>query len=110
MRRVLIGLIAIMMAGQLWADRLRSTTVACPDVKTLKALERLSGDFKAKNLFILQHGCKVLTPKDAIHVLEPDDTCCGVYYRIQVDASGDILYVKKFSVIVEQSDSNVIRF
>ncbi len=93
------------------ADRIQSTTVACPDVKTLERLERMDGSFKDKNLYILQHGCAVLTPEDKIHVLAPDDTCCGLYYRIQVDKTGDIMYVKKFSVYVEQSGSgNILKF
>ena len=114
MRRTLFYLsVLTLLLGALsaQADRIRATTVACADVKTLEKLEHLGGDFKDKNLFILRHGCVVLTPKDKIHVLAPDNSCCGLYYRIQVDATDDIMYVKKFSVQVEQAGTgNVFRF
>ena len=110
MKRTIAWLAVMALAAALQADRIKSTTVACPDVKTLEALETMEGSFKDKNLYILQHGCVVLTPKDKIHVLAPDDTCCGLYYRIQVDATNDIMYVKKFSVYVEQSSGNIFRF
>ena len=114
MRRTLFYLSVLTLlfgALSVQADRIRATTVACADVKTLEKLEHLGGDFKDKNLFILRHGCVVLTPKDKIHVLAPDNTCCGLYYRIQVDATDDIMYVKKFSVQVEQAGTgNVFRF
>ena len=93
------------------ADRIKSTTIACPDVKTLEALEQMEGDFKNKNLLLMQKGCIVLTPKDKIHILEPDSNCCGIYYRIKIDATNDIMYVKKFSVQVEQAGTgNIFKF
>ena len=108
---VMLGLVLALAVSVAQADRIRSTTVACPDVKTLEKLEHLGGDFKDKNLFILRHGCVVLTPKDKIHVLAPDNSCCGLYYRIQVDATNDIMYVKKFSVQVEQAGTgNIFKF
>ncbi len=102
MKRWMLFLAAMVMAVALQADRIKSTTVACPDVKTLEALENMDGSFQDKNMYILKNGCVVLTPKDKIHVLAPDNTCCGLYYRIQIDATNDIMYVKKFSVLVEQ--------
>ena len=100
----------VAMAVGAQADRVKNTTVACPTVKELETLENMDGSFQEKNLYILKHGCVVLTPKDKIHVLAPDDTCCGPYYRIQIDATNDIMYVKKFSVYVEQSTGNVFKF
>ncbi len=111
MKRWIVFLTAMVMAVALQADRIKSTTVACPDVKTLEALENMDGSFQDKNMYILKNGCVVLTPKDKIHVLAPDNTCCGLYYRIQIDATNDIMYVKKFSVYVEQAGKgNIFKF
>ncbi|WP_456381072.1 hypothetical protein [Hydrogenimonas sp.] len=111
MKRWMVFLMAMVMAVAVQADRIKSTTVACPDVKTLEALEEMDGNFRDKNMYILKNRCVVLTPRDKIHVLAPDDTCCGLYYRIQIDATNDIMYVKKFSVHVEQAGTgNVFRF
>ena len=111
MKKTLTWLALVSLAVGLQADRIKSTTVACPDVKTLETLENMDGSFKDKNLYILRHGCVVLTPRDKIHVLEPDENCCGIYYRIQIDATNDIMYVKKFSVYVEQPGTgNIFKF
>jgi hypothetical protein len=110
MKRWILFFAALWLTVGALADRVKNTTVACPTVKELETLENMDGSFRDKNMYILKHGCVVLTPKDKIHVLAPDDTCCGLYYRIQIDATNDIMYVKKFSVYVEQSTGNVFKF
>ncbi|BDY13588.1 hypothetical protein HCR_19000 [Hydrogenimonas cancrithermarum] len=95
----------------LHADRIKSTTVACPTVEILEGLEKSDADFKEKNFYIMQQGCVVLTPKDKIHVLSPDASCCGKYLRISIDRTNDIMYVNKYDVFVEQGGTkNILRF
>lgn len=105
------ALTAVLWVSQASADKIKSSTVACPDVESLEKLTQMKGDYNDKNMYILKHGCKVLTPKDKIHVLAPDDKCCGLYYRIQIDDTNDIMYVGKFSVQVEQAGTkNILKF
>ena len=40
-----VGFVLFLAVSAAQADRIRSTTVACPDVKTLEKLEHLGGDF-----------------------------------------------------------------
>ena len=111
MKRWMVFLTAMSLAVAVQADRIKSTTIACPDIKTFEEIEQKEGDFKNKNLYLMQKGCVVLTPKDKIHILEPDSNCCGIYYRIQIDATNDIMYVRKYNVYVEQSGTgNIFRF
>ncbi len=110
MKRVFL---IVLVAGLscLNADRIKSTTVACPTVEALEKLEKSDADFRQKNLFLMQEGCRVLTPKDKIHVLTPTAACCGKYLRISIDKSNDIMYVDKDSVHIEQpGDKNILRF
>ena len=114
MKRALFPIFALALyfgALSVQADRIRSTTIACPDVETLETLENMEGDFKDKNLFLMQKGCVVLTPKDKIHVLAPDKSCCGIYARVQIDKTGEIMYIRKLDIYIEQSGTgNIFKF
>ncbi len=104
-------ILTALLLMNLYADRIVSTTVACPSVEALEKLQNSDMDFKEKNLFLMQEGCRVLTPKEKIHVLTPTAACCGKYLRISIDKTSDIMYVDKGSVYVEQpGDKNILRF
>ncbi len=106
---LIIGLVASVVTLQ--ADRIRSTTIACYDTKTLQDVLSRVDRYKNNDLKLMQRGCKVLGPKDKIHVLAPDSNCCGIFYRIQVDKTNDIMYVRKIDVKVEQAGTgNIFRF
>ncbi|WP_457598084.1 hypothetical protein [Hydrogenimonas sp.] len=110
MRKILLTLVLFLSIPVL-ADRIKSTTVACPSVETLQRLEESEAGFTEKNLYIMQNKCVVLTPKEKIHVLSPDASCCGVYLRISVERTNDIMYVNKADVAIEQSGTkNILRF
>ncbi|WP_201352755.1 hypothetical protein [Hydrogenimonas urashimensis] len=101
----------VLFSLNLQADRIRSTTIACSDTKTLQKVLSEVGEYKKRNLQLMQMGCKVLSPDDKIHILEPDSNCCGIFYRIQVEKSNDIMYVRKLDVIVEQAGTgNILKF
>ena len=109
MLKIMMVTALVLLSAQ--ADRIKSTTVACPSVETLQTLEKSRADFKDKNLFLMKKGCLVLTPGDKIHVLTPTAACCGRYERISIDATNDIMYVDKSAVYVEQpGDKNILRF
>jgi len=110
MRKILLTMVAFLAASAL-ADRIKSTTVACPSVETLKRLEESDAGFTEKSLYIMEKGCVVLTPREKIHVLTPDASCCGLYLRISVERTNDIMYVNKADVAIEQSGTkNILRF
>jgi hypothetical protein len=53
----------------------------------------------------------VLTPQDKIHVLSPEQLTHGMFVRVQLDRTNEILYVKKKYVKIEQSGSgNILKF
>jgi hypothetical protein len=104
-------LTTLLAVTTLFADKIVSTTVACPSVEALEKLQNSDMDFKEKNLFLMREGCRVLAPKEKIHVLTPTAACCGKYLRISIDKTSDIMYVDKGSVYVEQpGDKNILRF
>ncbi len=98
-------------ALQLQADRITSTAIACPDMEAFKKIKTYSADQGNKELYIMQQGCVVLTPKEKIHVLDTENMPHGMFVRIQLERTNEILYVKKKYVKIEQSGKgNVFRF
>jgi len=106
---LIMGVMALGVTLQ--ADKVRSTTIACYDTKTLVDVLSRVGKYKNDELKLMQRGCKVVGPKDKIHVLAPDSNCCGIFYRIQLDKTNDIMYIRKIDVKVEQAGTgNIFRF
>ncbi len=56
MRKILLTSVLFLSIPVL-ADRIKSTTVACPSVETLQRLEESEAGFTEKNLYIMQKGC-----------------------------------------------------
>ncbi len=110
--RVCMTLAAVCLAAlQLQADKITSTAIACPDMEAFKKIKAYRDESGNKELYIMQQGCVVLTPKEKIHVLEPDRRTHGMFLRVQVDRTNEVMYVHKKYVKVEQSGSgNVFKF
>ena len=95
----------------LQADRITSTAIACPDMEAFRKIKAFDNEQGNKELYIMQQGCSVLTPNDKIHVIDPEQTVHGRFYRIQLERTNEILYIKKNYVKVEQSGSgNIFKF
>ncbi|GEM_PF-1639657 len=105
------ALAALVAATQLPADRITSTTVACPTMEAFRKIREHADTGGNKELYIMQQGCVVLTPKDKIHVIDPDRKMHGMFLKVQIEHSGEILYVQKSHVKVEQAGTgNIFRF
>ncbi|WP_456451260.1 hypothetical protein [Hydrogenimonas sp.] len=98
-------------AVSLPADRITTTAIACPTMEAFKKIHNYQDTSENKELFIMQQGCVVLTPKDKIHVIDPEHKTHGMFLKIQVDRTNEIMYVRKNYVKVEQAGTgNILRF
>ena len=105
------ALLLAALTTTLCADRIKTTAIACPDMAAFKRIKALKESTENKELFIMQQGCVVLSPKDKIHVIDPENPVHGMFLRIQIDRTNETMYIRKNYVKVEQSGrGNVFRF
>jgi hypothetical protein len=110
MKRTILLCTILLAAVSLQADRITSTAIACPTMEAFRALKKMPPD-ENRELYIMKQGCVVLTPKDKIHVIEPDHATHGRFLRIQLERTNETMYVNKNYVKVEQSGKgNIFRF
>jgi len=111
MKRLTILFAGLAFAAlSLQADRITSTAIACPTMEAFRALKSMPAN-ENRELYIMQQGCAVLTPKDKIHVIEPEHSTHGRFLRIQVDRTNETMYVNKNYVKIEQSGrGNIFSF
>jgi len=112
MKRFSLFVLALLTAAvSLPADRITTTAIACPTMEAFRKIHEYIDTSGNKELFIMQQGCVVLTPKDKIHVIDPQNKVHGMFLRVQIDRINEIMYVKKNYVKVEQAGTgNILRF
>ncbi|WP_457597302.1 hypothetical protein [Hydrogenimonas sp.] len=104
-------LLALLATGSLWADKVKTTAVACPTMEAFEKIRAYHDDTASKELYIMQQGCTVLTPNDKIRVIDPEKRVHGTYVKVQVDRTNEILYVNARYIKIEQAGSgNILRF
>ena len=104
---VLIALSSIVLA-----DKVMVETIACPSLSIIKGSGAYTDDIMALNQYAIANGCKFIGSKDSIKAIDYDPaTGKSIFIKILLKNSGDVLYVKRQHIRIEQpGKKNSFRF
>jgi hypothetical protein len=103
----------ISLFSSLFADKVKTKTLACPSVLTLqKAAEIDLQDSLTLEMYSIAHGCVILTREDSIQALGYDPrNAKDIYQKILYKKNGSELYLRRSAIEIEQGGKkNNFRF
>ena len=95
------------------ADKINKKTLACPDIDKLKkAPVHIGADPLALSMYVIANDCKILTKDTDIEAIGYDPrNSTEIYQQILDKKSGNILYILRSSIFVEQGGKkNTLKF
>ena len=87
-------------------------TIACPSLGIIKGSGAYTDDIMALNQYAISNGCRFIGSKDSIEAIDYDPaTEKSIFIKILYKNSGDVLYVKRQHILIEQpGKKNSFRF
>ncbi len=93
----------ITLSSILSADKVVVKTLACPELKMIQNSVKYSDDIIALNKYAVVNNCKVISSSDVIEAIDYDAANeKSIYIKILLKSSGDVLYVKREHILIEQ--------
>lgn len=87
----------------LLADKVVVETIACPTLNIIQGSAKYTDDIMALNHYAIANSCKFIGSKDDIEAVDYDSANSkSIYMKILLRGSGDILYVKRQHIFIEQ--------
>ena len=95
------------------ADKINKKTLACPDIDKLKKAPVHKGaDPLDLSMYVIANDCKILTKDTEVEAIGYDPrNSTEIYQQVLDKKSGNILYILRSSIFVEQSGKkNSLKF